>query len=465
MTVAALLAQGLGHHRAGRLAEAEGLYRQVLETAPEHGEALNLLGVARAQQGALAEGRALLQRAVAAEPERAEVHANLGQIELMAGERAAAERCYRQALTLAPDHQAARLNLGNLLLAGDRMEEAAACFEQLAAQTPALAEAHEGLGFARQRQQRPAEARAAFEAALARRPAGQAARAPLLANLGGLLLDGGDAAGAVDRLKEAVALAPDQAELRANLGIALYAYGDLEGALTALDGALAQAPAHTRALGAKGVLLAELGRSEEAAQIVDYDALLYVQPVTPPPNGGSLEAFNRALATQVLAAPSLMAERAGKTTRGGSQSGELFRRPDGALAHLVAEIERAMGAYFATGDGHPHRPRRPHRARLTGWATVLESGGHQDPHNHPGGVLSGVYYVRLPATADEVEGNLEFGRPSAGLGTAFTPKLHRVVPKEGQLVLFPSHFWHHTIPFESAETRISIAFDLVPISD
>ena len=30
------------------------------------------------------------------------------------------------------------------------------------------------------------------------------------------------------------------------------------------------------------------------------------------------------------------------------------------------------------------------------------------------------------------------------------------------MVLFPSHFWHHTIPFESVDKRVCIAFDALP---
>jgi len=32
------------------------------------------------------------------------------------------------------------------------------------------------------------------------------------------------------------------------------------------------------------------------------------------------------------------------------------------------------------------------------------------------------------------------------------------------LVLFPSYFYHRTEPFESQDQRISIAFDIVPLS-
>jgi hypothetical protein len=34
-----------------------------------------------------------------------------------------------------------------------------------------------------------------------------------------------------------------------------------------------------------------------------------------------------------------------------------------------------------------------------------------------------------------------------------------IKPREGMIVLFPSYFYHRTIPFESAEERITLAFD------
>jgi Flp pilus assembly protein TadD len=45
------LEQALRHHRAGRLQEAEALYRQILATAPNHADALHMLGVLSAQTG------------------------------------------------------------------------------------------------------------------------------------------------------------------------------------------------------------------------------------------------------------------------------------------------------------------------------------------------------------------------------------------------------------------------------
>jgi hypothetical protein len=42
------------------------------------------------------------------------------------------------------------------------------------------------------------------------------------------------------------------------------------------------------------------------------------------------------------------------------------------------------------------------------------------------------------------------------------PPRRLVQPEVGTLVLFPSYMWHGTVPFESAEPRITVAFDLLP---
>ena len=58
----------VARHRAGRLEEAEQLYRAVLKLEPDHFGALHYLGLACTQAGKFDEAEALLQRAVALEP-------------------------------------------------------------------------------------------------------------------------------------------------------------------------------------------------------------------------------------------------------------------------------------------------------------------------------------------------------------------------------------------------------------
>jgi hypothetical protein len=59
------------------------------------------------------------------------------------------------------------------------------------------------------------------------------------------------------------------------------------------------------------------------------------------------------------------------------------------------------------------------------------------------------------------EGILSFGAP----GMVTTPPLDAELslrPEAGQLVLFPSYFWHGTLPFHSEQPRLTVAFDVVP---
>jgi uncharacterized protein (TIGR02466 family) len=100
---------------------------------------------------------------------------------------------------------------------------------------------------------------------------------------------------------------------------------------------------------------------------------------------------------------------------------------------------------------------------------VLGSQGYQEPHMHDGAWISGVYYVSLPTDVGKSEdgqaGWLEFGRCNDIFRLQRPPRLHAVRPEEGLLVLFPSFFWHGTVPFESAAPRISIAFDVLASAD
>lgn len=96
-----------------------------------------------------------------------------------------------------------------------------------------------------------------------------------------------------------------------------------------------------------------------------------------------------------------------------------------------------------------------------GWSVNLTEGGKHAFHIHPEGTLSAVFYVELPDTIgyEGEEGYLAFGVPEFKLKKSLEPEF-KVMPKEGQLVLFPSHFWHGTLPFSGSSNRLTIAFDI-----
>ena len=63
--IAKWLSEGLQHHQQGRLAQAEALYRRVLEKEPKHPDTLHLLGMVAYQAGQHERAAGLIGRAAA----------------------------------------------------------------------------------------------------------------------------------------------------------------------------------------------------------------------------------------------------------------------------------------------------------------------------------------------------------------------------------------------------------------
>jgi len=108
----ALFAQTVQHHLAGRLADAEGLYGQVLSVEPLHADSLHLLGVIGGQTGRHDLAVDMIRRAIAINPKAAPFRANLGISFLRQKRLEEAVACFRAVLDLTPDDPQTNRNLG-----------------------------------------------------------------------------------------------------------------------------------------------------------------------------------------------------------------------------------------------------------------------------------------------------------------------------------------------------------------
>jgi tetratricopeptide (TPR) repeat protein len=140
------LVEALEHHRAGRLTEAEALYRAVLEKDPANADAHHLLGMLAHSAGRALEAAALIAHAIKLRSDVAPFHNNLGLVLAAAGKPEQALLCYQQALTLAPDYVEACINTGNALQSLLRFEDAAAFYQRAIELCPCSAEARNNLG-------------------------------------------------------------------------------------------------------------------------------------------------------------------------------------------------------------------------------------------------------------------------------------------------------------------------------
>ncbi|WP_424812804.1 methyltransferase [Roseococcus sp. YIM B11640] len=128
ITADELLRRGVDRHRAGRVEEAESLYRRALRLQPGHPDAENLLGVCARQRGDLPAALAHAARAVAAIPDSALFQANHGATLAEAGRLGEAIAALRRALALNPADAVSLRNLGQALTAAG---QAAAALEPL----------------------------------------------------------------------------------------------------------------------------------------------------------------------------------------------------------------------------------------------------------------------------------------------------------------------------------------------
>lgn len=262
----------VSHHHAGRLDQAERLYRTVLAVEPDHFAALHYLGLVSSQQGKFEEAEALLRRAVTVDPGSAEALTNLGVALTRPGRYDDAIGVYQKALALDPSNVEAHNNLGATLQALGRFDEAAAEFAEALRLRPGNAGPHNNLGMALASLGRTEEAVAEYAKAIAINPRYTEAQD----NLGNALVALGRYHEALARLYRALDLAPEAATTHNVLGAALLAVKAYEEAIVHCRRAIAIKPDFAEAHNNLGMAVAALKRLDEA--IPHYLRALEIKP-------------------------------------------------------------------------------------------------------------------------------------------------------------------------------------------
>ena len=204
------------HHQAGRLRQAEEIYRRILHAEPQHVDALHLLGLVACQRGNGAAAVELIGKAIRLNPS-APMLFNLGYAWQAQGRFDEAAESYRRALALQPDYAEACNNLGFTLHCQGRLDEAASSYQRALALRPAYTEALVNLGNVLKTQGRLADAIECYRQALALEPDD----AQAYNNLGATYLDQGELDKALASYRQALALAPDFTEANSNLLFAM----------------------------------------------------------------------------------------------------------------------------------------------------------------------------------------------------------------------------------------------------
>lgn len=166
----ALLAGAVAHHRAGRLAEAEILYRQARTAAPKHFDVLHLSGLLAYQQGNAAAAVDWLTRAHRIDRKSVVCEMRLGLALLLAERAAEGEAHLRAVVKAQPEFFEGWDNLAYCLKVQDRLAEAITCHQRATQLRPDSACGWYNFGLTLSLFGRPADGLACHERALAAEP-------------------------------------------------------------------------------------------------------------------------------------------------------------------------------------------------------------------------------------------------------------------------------------------------------
>jgi uncharacterized protein (TIGR02466 family) len=439
---------------------------------------------------------------IASNPDDPDLHALRASALLPMGKFDIAEKELRKCIELRPHEVTPWLNYGRFLQQTNRWGDALTHYANAVRSFPGEARVIVTFGQLLQRAGKFAEAEAAFSAALQLDPSAQ-----LHNMLGMVVLRQGRVDEAIPHFQAAVEQDPKNAAAYGNLGNAEQKRENYEAAEEAYKRCHELSPKDVLPLVSRGMALMKLGRWKEAADIFEEALGSYgperraaawlpfvrAQELGQLPAGyraeigrvvsraaldvpqgyASMEDFNAALAEALREDPTTVWEPAGKATRGGGQTGLLLDHPREPFVAFEKMLRKAVDAHFASirrETGHPFFGQVPESYQIDMWGTLLSESGHQHSHIHVGGWMSGVYYVALPpvvnddANKETKEGWIEFGAPPPDFTPAFDLETVTFEPQAGNAFFFPSYLFHRTLPFKGDTQRISLAFDIKPMS-
>lgn len=106
------------------------------------------------------------------------------------------------------------------------------------------------------------------------------------------------------------------------------------------------------------------------------------------------------------------------------------------------------------------------------WINIMRSGDFNPPHNHVGGDISFVLYLRIPEGLEEEykdnkstnagPGTIEFyyGQPDSWVTSG-----HVILPEEGDLLVFPAQLVHFVQPYRTPCERVSVAGNIISLHE
>jgi tetratricopeptide (TPR) repeat protein len=457
----ALVTLGVALVGQSRFAEAEDKYRKALEIAPDYGAARHNLGALLAKTERVEESLKELDRAAAVGVRGVEIDFNRASALMKLYRFEEGEKLLAASVTASPTYADAQKLLAQFRFmrgAKDFTSELSRALHKF----PENPELQLAYGQVLHGANRLEEAEQALKIAL--KHCGPNPR--LIGLLASVYQEAGRFEEALQSAQAAVANNPDDQLLADYVIDALMSLGRATEAMPLIESARRRMPDHQWYIAIEATAARLLG-DPRYEFLCDYEEMVRVYDLEPPPGWRSIEEFHEQLLPALHERHRFYAHPLDQSLRMGTQTPRnLIGDPDPLIQSFIAALDDPIAEYRAAignDPTHPLRSRNRGNAALTGcWSVRLQRNGFHVNHVHPEGWISSAYYAELPSEVADTElksGWIKFGEPRYPVPGASAEKFVR--PAEGKLVLFPSYMWHGTTPIHGEEPRMTIAFDVV----
>jgi hypothetical protein len=343
--------------------------------------------------------------------------------------------------------------------------------------------------------------------------------------MGVTLKDKGELDAAIDSYKQAIKIKPDYAEAYCKMGNAQKDKGELDAAIDSYKQAIKIKPDYAEGYYNLGVLFFEMGQYKIAAEQfklsdfsksktyylrclylqdekslffdqLDYfinqgkihpmigslgcrstlrygierpnlfckDPLKYVLKTDLTKQCDFKNTFVK-VAKDILAVDSVEYKNQGLLTNGIQTAGNFFTGENNLIGNIKeiihSEIEKYQVHFKDSEEGFITS--WPTDYSLYGWLISMKSGGVLRPHMHENGWISCSIYINVPPKSKTESGNFVVCIEEEYPTGENRNQEENIDVVTGSMCLFPASLLHYTIPFESEEERIVLAFDVVPV--
>ena len=478
---------GLGttFYKINKLDEAEASLTKATQLKENFALPHYFLGNIKYNLGKLNEAEVCFNQAIQFKSDYFEAYNNIGIVLFKLKKFQEAELNYKKAIQLKPDYFQAYNNFGVMLHKLKKFEEAEICFNKTIQLNPKFADVYNNLGSLLMDLGRFEEAEINCKKAIKFNPN----NADALNTLGNIFKERNKLEDAENCFIKAIKFKPDHADAHYNYGVMLYSKKNYKKAIEHFK--------LTDAGMSKSFLLNALYQLHEKDNFYshldhllsqDYnDALIgslisrsEIRYKVNRPNPFCNDPLNYILTTDLLKNSEFQDNYLNNAikilnndkvhhksqtllTNGIQTLGNIF----GQLGNKGKEIQKIIYSEIEKYRLHFKESEEgflinwPNNYNINGWLVSMKRGGNLRSHIHEYGWLSGSIYLNVPKNLKNDQGNLVIGLDSELHNSTENTKSINVVT--GSLCLFPSSLHHCTIPFESEEDRIVLAFDVLPV--